>query len=159
MAQPLYQPQFFSAGEFRTLDLLTELILPAIHEPGRPPQPGARQAGVAEFIDFMVASDSTLQTPMIDGLRWLDHDSSGSFAGLSPAAQQATLERLAYKAKQQPQDAAGHAFFRLVRRYTVMGFYTTRVGLESLDYPGLKFYTASPGCPHNDNPDHVGLTS
>ena len=38
-----------------------------------------------------------------------------------------------------------------------MGYYTTRVGMESLDFPGFKFYHASPGCPHHDNPEHIGL--
>ena len=159
VAQPIYQPRFFSPGEYRTLELLVEMILPAVHAPGHPPQPGAREAGVAEFIDFMVASDPAQQSPFADGLAWLKRDAGGDFAGLSPAAQQATLERLAYKAKQRPQDAPGQSFFLLMRRYTVMGFYTTRVGLESLDYPGLKFYTTSPGCPHPDNPEHVGLLS
>ena len=112
---------------------------------------------MAEFIDFMVLSDPSLQTPFRDGLVWLDHAAASDFAGLPQAAQTALLERVAYKAKQRTEDTAGQAFFRLMRKYTVTGFYTTRIGLESLDYPGLKFYTASPGCPHHGNPEHVGL--
>jgi hypothetical protein len=69
----------------------------------------------------------------------------------------ALLERLAYKSKHRPNETTGQQFFLLFRRYTVMGFYTTRVGLESLDFPGLKFYSESPGCPHHDNPEHTGL--
>ena len=38
-----------------------------------------------------------------------------------------------------------------------MGFYTTRIGLESLDYPGLKFYATSPGCTHHGNPEHGSM--
>ena len=76
---------------------------------------------------------------------------------IGSAQQHALLERLAYKAHQRETEKAGQQFFRLFRRYTVMGFYTTRIGLESLDYPGLKFYAASPGCTHTGNPEHLGL--
>jgi gluconate 2-dehydrogenase gamma chain len=44
-----------------------------------------------------------------------------------------------------------------MREYTVMGYYTSRIGLEQLDYPGLKFYSASPECPHKDDPEHLHL--
>src|SRR5579875_364704 len=50
-----YTPQFFTPAEYRTIDQLSELIIPA------DTTPGAREAGVAEFIDFMTASDSEIQ--------------------------------------------------------------------------------------------------
>lgn len=149
VVQPSYHPQFFSAGEYRTVETLTGLILP-----------GAKEAGVAEFIDFMVLNDPAQQAPFRDGLRWLDQASGASgttFAGRSQAEQVALLERLAYKAKFSADEEAGQNFFRLFRKFTVMGFYTTRAGLQSLDFPGFKFYAASPGCPHADNPQHLGL--
>jgi hypothetical protein len=163
MVNPVYRPQFFSVSQYRTVELLADLILPAVPaavESSSPkPQPGATEAGVAEFIDFMVFSDATLQTPFRDGLQWLDHASApaADFVSLTAIQQNALLERLAYKAKQQESEKAGQQFFLLFRRYTVMGFYTTRVGLESLDYPGLTFYATSPGCTHAGNPEHVGL--
>jgi hypothetical protein len=163
MVNPLYRPQIFSPNQYRTVELLAELILPAV-PPGadvasRKPQPGAREAGVAEFIDFIVFSDPPLQTPFRDGLQWLDRASApaADFVSLSAIQQNALLERLAYKAKQQESEKAGQQFFLLFRKYTVMGFYTTRAGLESLDYPGLTFYATSPGCTHAGNPEHVGL--
>jgi hypothetical protein len=153
-----YTPQFFSPNEYRTVDVLADLILPATEDSSHQPQPGAKDAGVAEFIDFMVYSDSSLQTQFRDGLTWLDKASKpAGFAALSAEQQNALLERLAYKAKHRESEKVGQQFFLLFRRYTVMGFYTSRVGLESLDYPGLKFYGASPGCTHTDNPEHMGL--
>ena len=163
MVNPLYRPQFFSPNQYRTVEFLAELILPAVpaaaDAASAKPQPGAREAGVAEFIDFMVFSDATLQTPFRDGLQWLDRASApaADFASLSAIQQNALLERLAYKAKQQESEKAGQQFFLLFRKYAVMGFYTTRAGLESLDYPGLTFYATSPGCTHAGNPEHVGL--
>jgi gluconate 2-dehydrogenase gamma chain len=162
MVNPVYRPQVFSPGQYRTVEVLVELILPAVPatEAASPkPQPGAREAGVAEFIDFMVFSDATLQTPFRDGLQWLDRASTpaADFVSLTAFQQNALLERLAYKAKQQESEKAGQQFFLLFRKYTVMGFYTTRAGLESLDYPGLTFYATSPGCTHAGNPEHAGL--
>lgn len=154
---PVYRPQFFSSAQYQAVELLADLILPAIQNPAQKPQPGAKEAGVAEFIDFMVFSDQSLQAPFGEGLRWLDHVGTASFANLPAGEQNAILERLAYKAKQQEGEKAGQEFFRLFRKYTVMGFYTTRIGLESLDYPGLTFYATSPGCTHQHNPEHVGL--
>ena len=40
-----------------------------------------------------------------------------------------------------------------------MGFYTSRIGLEALDYPGLKLYSESPGCPHPGDPEHLHLSN
>jgi gluconate 2-dehydrogenase gamma chain len=153
-----YTPQFFFPKEYRTVEVLADLILPATEASSHQHQPGAKDAGVAEFIDFMVYSDPSLQAQFRDGLAWLDNASKPpGFAALPAEQQNALLERLAYKAKYRGSEKAGQQFFQLFRKYTVMGFYTSRVGLESLDYPGLKLYSASPGCTHEGNPEHVGL--
>jgi gluconate 2-dehydrogenase gamma chain len=156
-AQPLaYRPQFFSPGQYQTVEVLADLILPTTQDAAGKLQPGAREAGVAEFIDFMVFSDETLQEPFRDGLEWLDHAGRADFVRLSAGEQNAILERLAYKARQRAEEKKGQLFFHLIRKYSVMGFYTTRIGLESLDYPGLTFYATSPGCTHHGNPEHAG---
>src|ERR1044072_9201760 len=49
-----FHPQFFTAEEFELLDRLADLIIPADDAPG------AHDAGVAEFIDFMVANEADL---------------------------------------------------------------------------------------------------
>ena len=148
-----YVPQFFSPREYKTVEVLTELILPS--DEGT----GAKEAGVSEFIDFMVKREAALQEPFRHGLAWLDEATGNgrSFVGLPHAEQTRLLDRLAYKKYQRPEGKPGQDFFRLVRSYTVMGFYTTKIGLEALDYPGLKFYATSPGCPHPDNPEHIGI--
>jgi gluconate 2-dehydrogenase gamma chain len=154
-----YNPQFFPPKEYRTVEVLADLILPATVDTSHQPQPGAKEAGVAEFIDFMVYNDPSLQARFQDGLAWLDNASkpAAGFTALSADQQNALLERLAYKAKHRANEKAGQQLFVLFRKYTVMGFYTSRIGLESLDYPGLKLYSESPGCAHQGNPEHVGL--
>ncbi|HET8550489.1 MAG TPA: gluconate 2-dehydrogenase subunit 3 family protein [Bryobacteraceae bacterium] len=150
-----YQPQFFTAAEYATLEHLTDIIIPSDGTPG------AREAGVSEFIDFMVWSDPALQYRFRTGLRWLDAHSRNqhgqSFRDLAAARQNAMLETLAYTKRYQPGQEDGRAFFRLLRDYTVMGFYTTRIGFEALDAPNLRMYTDSPACPHTGDPEHLRL--
>src|SRR5262245_27603485 len=45
-----YKPQFFSGDEYEIVSRLAELIIPTDGTPG------AREAGVSEFIDFIVFS-------------------------------------------------------------------------------------------------------
>ena len=78
IAHGAYTPQFFSPVEYQTVDVLAELILPATRDGAGQPQAGAREAGVAEFIDFMVFSDNSLQTPFRNGLAWVDKASAPS---------------------------------------------------------------------------------
>jgi hypothetical protein len=148
--QANYQPSYFSPSEYRTIDVLTGLIIP------RDESPGAQEAGVSEFIDFMAAhGEKHIQQPMRDGLQWLDSTAQkshgASFSQLSSDQQTEILKRAAQR------NGDGHAFFRLFRRYTVMGYYTSVVGMKELDYPGLKFYSESPACPHTNDPEHRHL--
>jgi hypothetical protein len=40
----------------------------------------------------------------------------------------------------------------------VVGYYTTKIGLESLGYPGLRsVWPSMPGCLHPGDPEHVHL--
>ena len=153
-----YAPRFFSPPEYATVERLAELIIPS------DATPGAREAGVSEFIDFMVASDPSVQYRFRYGLVWLDAHAQKQhgkpFRDLDAAARTALLEPLAYRDRERPGEEEGRAFFKLAREYTIMGFYTSKVGLQSLDYPGLKtYYPGSPGCPHPDDPEHRRLTT
>lgn len=137
-----YKPQFFTPQEYATLDQLTEVIIP------RDETPGARDAGVSEFIDFMAANDPQIQQPLSKGLQLLEER---NFAAATPDRQEELVREIA-------RNPNTMAFFKLARRYTVMGYYTTRIGLEQLDYPGLRLYSKSPGCPHKDDPEHKHLS-
>ena len=76
----------------------------------------------------------------------------------SSEQQSSLLEELAYKAKFRPTTESGRAFFRMMRDYTVVGYYTTKIGLENLGYPGLRtHWPKMPGCAHPDNPEHINL--
>src|SRR2546428_7659523 len=61
-----YVPQFFETGEYAMVARLAELIIPSDGSPG------AREAGVSEFIDFMVAIDPGVQFRFRYGRAGLD---------------------------------------------------------------------------------------
>ena len=150
-----YKPQFFSNSEYAVLERLTELIIPTDDTPG------AKEAGVAEFIDFMISRDREQQYKFRTGLSWLNAHSerllSKPFLALSEKEQISILEPLAYKAKNREGEEDGREFFRRMKEMTVMGFYTTEIGYKELDNPALKFYAESPACPHKDDPEHKHL--
>jgi gluconate 2-dehydrogenase gamma chain len=170
-----YQPLFFTQDQFRLVDHLTEMIIPADDTPG------AKVAGVAEFIDFMLANrvpvanhedsrsvEETLrrgtaeQVAFVGGLEWLNARSQSeyqrAFLDITAAQQTALLEELAYKSKYTPNTERGREFFRLLRHYTVVGYYTSKIGLETLGYPGLRTaWPKFPGCSHPDDPEHAHL--
>ena len=170
-----YKPLFFSPEHYRMVEHIAEMIIP------EDDTPGAKQAGVAEFIDFMVANrvpvstsrevrsaddaieiGNDAQSRFLAGLDWMNahcHSEFGrTFLDSSSEQQSSLLEELAYKAKFKPTTESGRAFFQMMRDYTVVGYYTTRIGLESLGYPGLRtHWPKMPGCAHPDNPEHVNL--
>lgn len=150
-----YQPQFFIASEYEMVERLTEIIIPT------DATPGAKEAGVAEFIDFMVANDPEHQYPFRMGLSWLNAHSERlfgpKFMQLSPAQQNSLLEPLGFKNKERPGEEDGREFFNLIREFTVTGFYTSEIGFKELDNPALKFYSESPSCPHKGDPEHAHL--
>jgi gluconate 2-dehydrogenase gamma chain len=152
----IYHPQFFTDSEYALAERLAELIIPSDGTPG------AKDAGVAEFIDFMVASDPDLQYDFRTGITELNARSERmfgkGFVELSAVQLSDLLRPLAYKDKLRPADEGGRRFFLAFRELTVMGFYTSEIGFKELDNPALKFYSSSPGCPHKDDPQHRHLS-
>ncbi len=178
MAQPAtksYAPLFFSEPQYRMVERLAEMIIPADDTPG------AKEAGVAEFIDFMVANrvpvsggyevrsvqdsmnqGNAAQARFVAGLNWMSAHSHAEFGKhfMECAAEQQNglLEELAYKDKFKPTTETGREFFQMMRDYTAIGYYTTKIGLESLGYPGLRrVWPKMPGCVHLDDPEHAHL--
>jgi gluconate 2-dehydrogenase gamma chain len=151
-----YKPQFFTEDEFKTISRLSEMIIPTDSTPG------AREAGVSEFIDFIVFSDPNLQFRFRYGVGWIDAHArylfKKRFLELTPDQQTEILTHLAYKEHHRTGEEDGREFFQLIREYTVIGFYTSRIGMIEIDFPGLKQYWKEvQGCPHLDDPEHRHL--
>ncbi|MEJ7616151.1 MAG: gluconate 2-dehydrogenase subunit 3 family protein [Pyrinomonadaceae bacterium] len=153
----VYEPRFFTAAEYGMLSTLSELIIPTDDSPG------AREAGVSEFLDFIVLSDPDLQYPFRSGLKWINahshHLYRKDFPALSQLERTEMLKHLALKDQYRVGEEDGRAFFTLLREYVVIGFYTSQIGMQEIGYPGLEQYRREvPGCPHAaDDPQHKRL--
>jgi gluconate 2-dehydrogenase gamma chain len=127
----VYAPTALSAHEYRTLDLLTDLIIPA--EDGGP---SASDAGVAAWIDMLAGVNDALKWIYTSGLEWLDdamrRQGAADFLSASHTQQTAMLDRIAYQRNETPALAPGIAFFRWARRMTVDGFYTSKIGMRDI---------------------------
>ena len=68
------------------------------------------------------------------------------------------LEEARLQSKIHAHDRKWPRLFSFLRDYTVVGYYTTKIGLESIGYPGLRaVWPSMPGCPHPDDPEHAHL--
>jgi len=136
-----YRPQFFSAEEFGALDTFAAILIPTDETPG------AREAHVAPFIDFVVFSAAEYAPEMQAKWRKAVGSLSGrGFARLPADAQLRLVETIA-----QPADADFQRF-QFMKDLIVYAFYTSRAGLiDNLNYQGLAYLTEFPGCAH---PEH-----
>lgn len=130
-----YAPKAFSVDEYRTLERLTDLIIPV--EDGKP---GALAAGAAAWIDSIASENDQLKKIYKDGFAWLDATmvkrGASSFAAATAAEQTALLDVIAYRRNQTPELAPGIEFFAWVRRMTADAFYTSEIGIKDIDYRG-----------------------
>ena len=149
-----YAPQFFNADEFRTVEILAAMIIPTDEAPG------AKEAQVANYIDFVVFSaaefEPLLQKKWIDGLAFLERESqrqfSKSFRDVDQADRVKLLTDMSAPERNLNVKHDGFAFFSVVKDMTVEGFYTSKIGLiEVLDYQGMNYMPDFPGCTH---PEH-----
>ncbi len=141
-----YDPKNFTAREWETVRLLVDLIIPKDERSG-----SATDAGVPEFMDFMLGDDRDLETPVRGGLAWLDHECDDrygkTFVTASDAERGALLDDIAWPRKAKPEHAAGVAFFNSFRNLTASGFWSSKMGIEDLQYQGNRFVTEWQGCP------------
>ena len=141
-----YEPKNFTAREWETVRLLVDLIIPKDERSG-----SATDAGVPEFMDFMLGDDPDLQTPLRGGLAWLDHECDDrygkTFVTCTDAERAALLDDIAWPKKAKREHAAGVAFFNSVRDFTASGFFSSKLGVQDLRYIGNTFVAEWKGCP------------
>lgn len=147
-----WKPQFFDDHQNETMIALTELIIPATDTPG------AKAALVNRYLDLLYNEETPdRQKELIQALAWFDGRSLSlhgkPFVSLTPEEQTAILEPLADTANSGPEDQPGVRAFVLIKRLTISGYYTSRIGLdEELKYQGDTYNTSFPGaCTH---PEH-----
>jgi hypothetical protein len=141
-----FQPKFFTSHEYATVNILVDLIIPADERSG-----GATDAGVPEFMDFMMIDDPRRQTAMRGGLALIDHIClerfDKSLLQSSDAQRRELLDEIAYPARAPRSLSHAVTFFSSFRDLTASGFWTTRIGIEDLQYRGNTFVRDWTGCP------------
>ena len=138
---------FFAPREKEMVATVADLIIPTDEV-----SPGARAAGVHDWIDFVVAnSPAGVQQRWQEGLAALDRASEESdgkkFLELEPELQRRLLERFA--GREDSPATPGERFFVLAKEATVNGYYTSEIGLlKDLKYQGAT-YVSEPdtSCP------------
>jgi gluconate 2-dehydrogenase gamma chain len=138
-------PSFFNPGEYKTLVQLVDLIIPPTDTPG------AAAAGVPLYIDIVVNLDPAVGAKFRKGLSELDASSrqanNQSFAEAGQPAQTQLLQSML------PENAPGHDFFETVKAMTIVGYYSSEIGLfQELHFLGNQALSSFPGCPHGGHP-------
>ena len=171
-AQPSspFQPQFFSAEEFRIVTRFTEIILgnvspdalaqsaqwidlwfqssDGVRKAAQQLDPLHRALAVAFFGEDPVRELETADPAKaaregIAALRGLSHERyKKDFVDLDPSMQ-VELVRSLFPSEANTPPAK---FFDLVRHQAIRGYYSSAEGLKELDYKGNAYYAECPGC-------------
>jgi hypothetical protein len=141
-----FQPKFFSAHEYATVTVLVDLIIPRDERSG-----SATDAGVPEFMDFMMIDQPQRQVAMRGGLALVDRLSETRFdrrfVACSDDQRRQLLDDIAFPSKAPRHLKQAVSFFNSFRDLTASGFWTTKMGIKDLDYRGNVFVDEWNGCP------------
>jgi len=150
-----FVPKFFTAHEWSTVRLLADLVIPKDERSG-----SATDALVPEFMDFAMTDPligerdrEGRQTAMRGGLAWLDlecQDRFGkTFVDASELQRTEVLDAIAYpeKAKGKAELGPGVRFFSSFRDLTASGFWSSKMGVEDLQYMGNTYVAEWKGPP------------
>jgi hypothetical protein len=141
-----YAPKFFNPHEWDTLRLLVDLIIPRDDRSG-----SATDAGVPEFMDFLMIDQPNRQTAMRGGLAWIDLECQErfdkTFLTCTTEERTAVLDDLAWPARARPELRHGVQFFTTFRDLTASGFFTSKMGVDDLQYLGNRSLPRWSGCP------------
>ena len=120
---------FLTPAELALVDELTELIIPTDDH-----SPGARAAGVAAYIDGRLSEslEPDWQARWRSGLEAVDglsRELNGKpLLEATPDQRVAVLTRMA--AGESDPKTPAERFFREVKRWTVRGYYTSKIGIQ-----------------------------
>lgn len=151
-----WTPRLLTPAQGELLATLCEHILP------RTDTPGARDAGVHEFIDLELSlADGDDQLTALGGLDWIERRAAelhgSSFLALNSEQQVALLREISDEHGEHPSElTAGAAFFSDLKQRTLFAFYTSKVGrTEALGLPDRVRVERFRGCQHEPGESHV----
>ena len=146
-AKAPFKPKFFTAAEYAMVATLVDLIIPRDERSG-----SATDAGVPEFIDFLMADQPQRQLAMRGGLSLINRlclDRYGHrFAACTETERTQLLDDIAVagNALARPELSQAVAFFNSLRDLTATGFWTSRIGITDLQYSGNVYVAEWNGC-------------
>jgi gluconate 2-dehydrogenase gamma chain len=126
---------FFTDSEMEIIEILADIIIPADEESG-----SATDAGVPDFIEFMMKDMPQLQVPTRGGLMWLNSECKRRFntifAECSESQRMEVIDDIAWPDDADPEMMFGVRFFNRMRDLVSTGFFTSQIGVEYLGYQG-----------------------
>jgi len=138
--------RFFTPAQHTLVEELSETIIPEDSHSG-----GAKAAKVADYIEQFLrqTSDDNEKSTWREGLRLIDlmsqHYNGKSFVESSPDGRIAVLTVLSDN--EHMTDLPEVRFFRDLKRLTVRGYYTSKIGIhDELEYKGNRIITEYVGC-------------
>jgi hypothetical protein len=141
-------PLYFSDAQYGAVGALCQLIIPRTADSG-----GAMEAGVPAFIDLLTSENQDYQRRLSGGLAWLDafcmKQFGSGFMKCSEAQQKTVLDAIAYRSNGE-QDGTlvpGVDFFAFMRGLVLDGYFTSKIGIEYLQFEGNRALASFPGCP------------
>lgn len=141
-----YEPKFFTDHEWQTVRLLADLVIPKDGRSG-----SATDAGVPEFMDFILAEYPDRQLWMRGGLAWLDTEClerfGKRFRECADAERTQVLDQIAWPDKAPASMHHGVVFFNRFRDFTASGFWSSEMGVADIQYQGNTFVNEWNGCP------------
>jgi len=141
-----YQPTFFDDHEYATVRFLVDILIPRDARSG-----SATDAGVPEFMDFLMTDQPERQLAMRGGLAWLDLECQERFdkrfLECETSERESLLDEITYPDRAAPELSHGVEFMNGFRNLTATGFFSSKMGVEDLQYLGNEFVTEWTGCP------------
>ncbi len=143
---PAYKPVFFTKAEWPMVRALSDLVIPKDARSG-----SATDAGVPEFMDFIVRDFKSNQKWMREGLQWLNGECTKrfkrGFVACTPEQQKQVLNDIAFPKKAPAVLKPGVEFFTRFRDLTASGFWSSRIGYKDIGYMGNTIVPVWEGCP------------
>jgi hypothetical protein len=150
-ADPGWTPAFLSADQDKLVTAVAEAIIP------RTDTPGATAAFVNRYVDAILSdAEEQEQDDFVRGLEWIDRRSQSlfgkDFVAAAPEQQNELLTIVSSEDERSDADDVGRVFFDDMKAKTIVGYYTSEVGInQELKDGGPLFFPAYAGCSH---PEH-----
>ena len=141
-----YAPKVFTPAEYRTVRVLVDYVIPRDARSG-----SATDAAVPEFMDVFMEKRDSMRNWMRTGLAWLDAECNKrftkAFAECDDTQRRAVLDDIAWPRRARAEMQNGVRFFNNFRNFTASGFWSSKMGVDDLQYMGNRPQAQWSGCP------------